>query len=315
MPKFIQSPAKMLTAVRRISHLVHVFGPVPSRRLGKSLGVNNIPFKHCSYSCVYCQIGRTDKLTVSRRKFFDPVAIFREVEKKIEKAGKVDYISFVPDGEPTLDVNLGVEIDMLKNFGKIAVITNASLLFREDVRCDLSKADLVSLKVDAVEENTWRRINRPHSSLDIEKILDGMLKFAEDYDGILLTETMLIEGYSTLKSVEKVAEFLGILKPHKAYLAIPTRPPAEKVKGVSVDFILKAKQIFDVYVESDLLIEPESNEFTINSKEDVLSIASVHPLRKDILEKYLKKLNLRIEDLANELEEIEFNGIKYYRRS
>ena len=292
---------------------VHVFGPVPSRRLGKSLGVNNIPPKHCSYSCVYCQIGRTDKLTVSRRKFFDPLAIFKEVEKKIKKVGKVDYISFVPDGEPTLDINLGVEIDMLKSFGKVAVITNASLLFREDVRCDLSKADLVSLKVDAVEENTWRKINRPHSSLDIEKILDGMLKFAEDYDGTLLTETMLIDGYTTLENIEKVAEFLGILKPHKAYLAIPTRPPAENVKGVSLDFILKAKRIFDIYVETELLIELESNEFTINSKEDVLSIASVHPLRREILEKYLKKLDLSIEDLANELEEIEFNGMKYYR--
>ncbi len=292
---------------------MHVFGPVPSRRLGKSLGVNNIPPKHCSYSCVYCQIGRTDRLTVSRRKFFDPLSIFKEVKKKIKKVGKVDYISFVPDGEPTLDINLGVEIDMLKSFGKVAVITNASLLFREDVRCDLSKADLVSLKVDAVEENTWRKINRPHSSLDIEKILDGMLKFAEDYDGTLLTETMLIDGYTTLENIEKVAEFLGILKPHKAYLAIPTRPPAENVRGVSLDFILKAKRIFDIYVETELLIELESNEFTINSKEDVLSIASVHPLRREILEKYLKKLDLSIEDLANELEEIEFNGMKYYR--
>lgn len=292
---------------------MRVFGPVPSRRLGKSLGVNNIPFKHCSYSCVYCQLGRTDRPTIKRKKFFDPHLIFREVKEKIEKV-EIDYISFVPDGEPTLDVNLGVEIEMLKNLGKVAMITNSSLLSREDVRLDLSKADLVSLKVDAVEEDLWRKINRPHNSLSLEKILNGMLKFAENYEGILITETMLIKDYTTSESVERIAEFLEKLEPHKAYLAIPTRPPAEKMKGVSLDFVMKAKKIFDRHVESELLIEPESGEFAVSSKEDVLSIASVHPLREDVLERYLTKLNLEIKDLANELEEIEFNGVKYYRR-
>lgn len=132
---------------------MHVFGPVPSRRLGRSLGVNNIPFKHCSYSCIYCQLGWTDKLTIERRKFFDRQLIFEEVRRRLEETGEVDYITFVPDGEPTLDVNLGSEIELLKGLGRVAVITNSSLLFREDVRADLLKADLVSLKIDAAEEN------------------------------------------------------------------------------------------------------------------------------------------------------------------
>lgn len=292
---------------------MRVFGPVPSRRLGKSLGVNNIPYKYCSYSCIYCQLGRTDKLEVERKEFFDPQQILEEVKSRVNLIGNVDYISFVPDGEPTLDANLGTEIEMLKSIGRVAVITNSSLIFRQDVRRNLLKADLVSLKVDAVEEKLWREINRPHSSLKLREILDGMLRFADEYSGTLITETMLIGNFTTLKSVEEVAEFLSELEPEKAYLAIPTRPPAENVRAVSSDFIFEAKRIFDEYVESRLLIEPESGEFGIKSEEDVLSIASVHPLREDVLKGYLKRLNLRIEDLADKLEEIVYGGLKYYK--
>ncbi|MEJ2097833.1 MAG: radical SAM protein, partial [Deltaproteobacteria bacterium] len=115
------------------------FGPVPSRRLGRSLGINNIPPKVCSYSCVYCQVGKTRRMKVDRSPFYDPQEIYRDVKKKIAKAQKkgesVDYLTFVPDGEPTLDVNLGNEIELLKSLGpKIGVITNGSLAWRKDVR-------------------------------------------------------------------------------------------------------------------------------------------------------------------------------------
>ncbi len=298
-----------------------VFGPVPSRRLGRSLGVNNIPFKYCSYSCVYCQLGKTRNLIAERRRFFDPQDIFREVKEKVEGVGigrspplpKIDYITFVPDGEPTLDINLGAEIELLKSFGRVAVITNSSLLFREDVRADLAKADLVSLKVDAVDVKLWKRINRPHPSLKLDEILRGVEKFAEEYEGVIITETMLID-FATLESVERVAEFLGKINPHAAYLSIPIRPPAERVKAPDWKFIAKAAKIFGRFVKVDLLVEAESGEFGINSREDVLAVASVHPLREDVLEGYLKKLNLEISDLLDEFEEIEYRGIKYYRK-
>ncbi len=298
-----------------------VFGPVPSRRLGRSLGVNNIPFKYCSYSCVYCQLGRTRNLIAERRRFFDPQDIFREVKEKVEGVGigrfpqlpRIDYITFVPDGEPTLDINLGAEIELLKSFGRVAVITNSSLLFREDVRADLAKADLVSLKVDAVDVKLWKRINRPHPSLKLDEILRGVEKFAEEYEGVIITETMLID-FATLESVERVAEFLGKINPRAAYLSVPIRPPAERVKAPDWEFIAKAAKIFGRFVKVDLLVEAESGEFGINSREDVLAVASVHPLREDVLEGYLKKLNLEISDLLDELEEIEYRGIKYYRK-
>jgi wyosine [tRNA(Phe)-imidazoG37] synthetase (radical SAM superfamily) len=133
------------------------FGPVPSRRLGRSLGINNIPPKICTYSCVYCQVGRTHKLQVERRPFYEPQEVLRDVRAKVEKAREagepIEYLTFVPDGEPTLDVHLGQEIELLRPLGlPIAVISNTSLIWRQDVREDLMGADWVSLKVDAVEE-------------------------------------------------------------------------------------------------------------------------------------------------------------------
>jgi len=160
------------------------FGPVPSRRLGRSMGINNIPPKVCTYSCVYCQLGRTTKMPVERRAFYEPEEILRDVQKKVERAKeageRIDYLTFVPDGEPTLDVNLGNEVELLRSLGiKIAIITNSSLIWREDVREDLMKADWVSVKMDSVREETWREINRPHGALRLSSILDGALKFAK----------------------------------------------------------------------------------------------------------------------------------------
>ncbi|MEM3678045.1 MAG: radical SAM protein, partial [Candidatus Bathyarchaeia archaeon] len=143
-----------------------VFGPIPSRRLGRSLGVNNVPPKTCSYSCIYCQLGRTIKPVISRRAFYSPDKILEDAVRRVDEAGlrseRIDYITFVPDGEPTLDANIGREISLLKQMGiPIAVLSNASLLWREDVAEDLLEADLVSLKVDASDGPLWRRINRP----------------------------------------------------------------------------------------------------------------------------------------------------------
>ena len=172
------------------------YGPVPSRRLGRSLGINNIPPKICSYSCVYCQLGRTKKRQVNRTTFYDPQKVLKDVRDKVQEVKQrgesIDYLTFVSDGEPTLDINLGHAIELLKPLGiKIAVITNASLIWREDVREELLKADWVSLKMDAKAAEVWRRINRPHGTLNLQAILNGALKFAKRYHGELTTETML----------------------------------------------------------------------------------------------------------------------------
>ena len=227
------------------------FGPVPSRRLGRSLGINNIPPKVCTYSCVYCQVGRTDSLQLERCSFYEPEHIFKRVEAQVERAGKngesIDYLTFVSDGEPTLDANLGYEIDLLKSLGiKVGVITNASLVFREDVRADLLEADWISLKFDSISKTSWRKINRPYHALELGVILEGMLDFAKTFPGELVTETMLVQGIRIDADILKeMTDFLVRLNPAKSYLAIPTRPPAEKwVRPPTLDDINVAFQVF-----------------------------------------------------------------------
>jgi len=208
------------------------FGPVPSRRLGQSLGINNIPPKICSYSCVYCQLGRTLKMQVERQPFYEPEEILRAVKEKVKKAreagGPVDYLTFVPDGEPTLDVNLGREINLLRELGlPIAVITNSSLIDHSDVRKDLMGADWVSLKMDAVDQGVWRRIIRPHRRLELKSILEGALEFAKTFRGELATETILVAGLNDSDPLlSGTADFLACLQPAVAYLSIPPPPPS-----------------------------------------------------------------------------------------
>jgi len=305
-----------------------VYGPVPSRRLGRSLGINNIPPKICSYSCVYCQLGGTPRIEVKLRSIYKTAEIIEQVRKKLkqatDKGEPVDYVTFVPDGEPTLDANLGREIEALKTPGiKVAVITNGSLLWHEDVRQNLLKADWVSLKVDAVSEETWCRINRPHKSLKLETILQGMLKFARTFEGELTTETMLIRGVNDdLGEIKRIVRFLAELKPQKAYVAIPIRPPAEKVFPASEETINAAYQIFAEGLSGvEYLIGYEGNAFacTGNVQEDLLSITAVHPMREEAVAEFLKNADTgweTVQDLIDKcsLVELQYQGKKFYMR-
>ena len=273
------------------------FGPVPSRRLGRSLGINNIFPKVCTYSCAYCQVGRTINMQVGRRVFYEPEKIQQAVQEKVEKVTKagehIDYLTFVPDGEPTLDANLGREIDLLKPLGiKIAVISNSSLIFRKDVREELLKADLVSLKIDSAIPRAWQLINRPIESLRLPEILDGALEFAKTYNGKLVTETMLIRHVNHYENqIIEIADFLAEAKPFKAYLSIPIRPPAlEWVQAPRANAVNRAYQILKERIDrAEYLIGYEGNEFcsTGHIEQDLLSITAVHPLREDAVDNLL----------------------------
>jgi wyosine [tRNA(Phe)-imidazoG37] synthetase (radical SAM superfamily) len=306
-----------------------VFGPVPSRRLGKSLGINNIPPKICTYSCIYCQLGRTNNMQINRREFYKPEEIMHAVEKKVKEARErgepIDYLTFVPDGEPTLDINLGKEIEMLKPLGiKIAVITNASLIWKKDVQDDLDKADWVSLKIDAVNQNIWHRINRPHGSLKLGKILEGISEFAHTFNGELATETMLIRDVNhNTKELEDIADFIAGIDPKKSYISIPTRPPAEKWLIPAREYDINiAYQVFkERGLDTEHLIGYEGNAFayTGNVEEDLLSITSVHPMREEGIKEFLTKAQAGwnvIEKLIKEdkLVEVEYKDKKFYMR-
>ena len=265
------------------------FGPVRSRRLGWSLGINNVPPKTCTYSCVYCQVGATDRARLERAEYFAPEVIVDAVFTRLAEcrtAGQpVDYATFVPDGEPTLDLRLGEVIRGVAGLGlKVAVLTNGGLLWREDVREELMAADLVSVKVDSVDEATWQRVNRPIGNLRLETVLDGMRSFAAEYRGDLVTETMLVAGINDDEaSMEQTARFIGALEPLRAYVAIPTRPPAEPwVRAPSVDTARRAAGIFRAAeLPTELLVEDDCAEtFSLSSDPaaGLLGIVAVHPM-------------------------------------
>ena len=306
-----------------------IFGPIPSRRLGRSLGINNIPPKICTYSCSYCQVGKSLKMETGRRAYYEPEEIFELVNKKIAGARHygehIDYLTFVPDGEPTLDINLGREIELLKSTGiKVAVITNGSLLWQEEVRRELMQADLVSVKMDAAEEDVWRKINHPHRDLDLFNILGGIGDFAREFKGLLLTETMLIDGVNDDPGhIRQLAILVLRVHPDKAYLAIPTRPPAEKgVLPASETRINESYQIFSEKIpQVEYLIGFEGNAFAFTGdvKEDILSITAVHPMREDSVRELLKKAHASqdiVDDLVSggKLKVTSFGGNKYYMR-
>ncbi|MHB8119608.1 MAG: radical SAM protein [Methanothrix sp.] len=305
------------------------FGPVPSRRLGRSLGINNIPSKICSYSCAYCQVGRTVQMEVKRRSFYPPQEIYEEVKEKVDSSESqghaIDYLTFVPDGEPTLDINLGQEIDMLKSLGiRIAVISNASLIWDKGVREDLAKADWVSVKVDALHERIWRRMDRPHRALEQKAILQGILDFSTDFKGVLVTESMLLAGINdNERSLQAIAEFLENVDPAIAYISVPTRPPAEKWATMpSEESICQAYQIFCARVKHvELLVgyEGDSFDLTGNVESDILSIAAVQPMREAAVRKLLQQANEDwevVEKLIDQgkLIKTEYMGNNFYLR-
>jgi wyosine [tRNA(Phe)-imidazoG37] synthetase (radical SAM superfamily) len=276
------------------------FGPVRSRRLGWSLGINNVPPKTCTYSCVYCQVGATDRARLERADYFAPEEIVDAVAARLAECRAaeqpVDYATFVPDGEPTLDRHLGEAIRDVADLGlKVAVLTNGTLLWRDDLREELAAADWVSLKVDTVDEPTWRRLNRPIGNLELEVVLDGMRRFVAGYRGEVVTETMLVAGINDdAASIEQTARFIGALEPLRAYVAIPTRPPAEPwVRAASVETARRAAEIFrSAEVPTELLVEDDVAETFAPATDPaagLLGIVAVHPMAVADARTYLSR--------------------------
>jgi wyosine [tRNA(Phe)-imidazoG37] synthetase (radical SAM superfamily) len=308
---------------------MYSFGPIPSRRLGQSLGVNNIPPKYCSYSCTYCQVGRTDHLHINRRSFYKPEDIFEDVRNRIEKIlqkeGSIDYLSFVPDGEPTLDIYLGKEIDLLKPLGyRVAVFSNASLVWQENVRTDLLKSDWVSFKIDTTDEETRRSLNRPHKKLSLNAILEGMLIFAAEFKGFLATETMLVKGINdSEKNLRGIANFLEHLQPSAAYISVPIRPTAEPEMYVpEEETIYSACRVLNQSIDRvECLLHSNGNEFgfTGQVEDDLLRTTAVQPMREEEVEALLKKSHARWDIIhrliaRGDLIETVYEGRRFYVR-
>jgi wyosine [tRNA(Phe)-imidazoG37] synthetase (radical SAM superfamily) len=209
-----------------------VFGPVPSRRLGFSLGVDMVPKKHCTFDCIYCQVGKTTSKATERQAFIDPDVVIGQVIEKVKKIRHVDYVSLSGSGEPTLNSNLGLILAGLKKRIDLplTVITNASLLSDEQVRRELRHADLVLPSLDAPDETVFHLINRPHPKLSFAGLIEGLRIFGEEYKGRIWLEIMLIKQINdSPQQIEMFKQILTNIRVDKIHLNTVTRPPLEKL--------------------------------------------------------------------------------------
>ena len=217
----------------------YLFGPVPSRRLGRSLGVDIMPFKTCSLDCVYCQLGPTTKKTIERKGYIAIEPVLTELKNRLAEGLQADFITISGSGEPTLNSHLGKLIDGIKRITNIpvAILTNGTLFYRQDVRADCARADVVLPSLDAADKQTFERINRTHSELSIENVISGLCAFRAEYAGQIWLEVFLIEDFNTdteqIAEIKKAIERIG---PDKVQLNTAVRPTAcAGIKKVSAE--------------------------------------------------------------------------------
>lgn len=301
----------------------YLFGPVPSRRLGNSLGVSPIPERTCSYSCIYCQLGRTKHMTSTRKEFFSVQDILNEFSAYQNNQDLFDIITIVGEGEPTLYQNLGQLIVSLKKVTNkpIAVITNGSLLADPQVQQELMDADLVLPSMDAFDEKSFRKINRPHVSVKYDQTIQGLIEFSHKYQGKLWIEIMLIAGINDSdEAINAFAEQLKAIQYDRVYVNTPVRPPAESnVQCPDIKQIQKAVQTLSA-ISIDMLSSGNFFSEIQDSYEAVLSICKRHPMNSFELETFLTTRNVEnIEEFKQRLNNdpaincINYKGIITYR--
>lgn len=263
---------------------MYAYGPVPSRRFGRSVGISPIPEKTCSYSCVYCQLGQTNNLTIKRERFFPIDSIIADIEKVVSaNEHNIDYLTFVGNGEPTLNSDLGALIRACKvRFPyRVAVITNGSLLWMEEVRQDLSEADVVNISMSTSDAETFRGLHRPHGGLSFEKVWEGIQQFARTFRGQIWAEIMLVDLVNTdSESMHALQKLIDKVRPSRTYVMAPTRPPAESwVHIPDPEKVLMALSLFG----GENITHLERGSFGLDefktAREAISEICSRHPLR------------------------------------
>ncbi len=209
----------------------YIYGPVPSWRLGRSLGVDIVPFKTCSFNCIYCETGRTTNLTWERKEYVSKDSVIEELKAFLSQGKRADHITFSGSGEPTLNSRIGEMISAVKKLTDIpvAVVTNSSLLSRKEVRRELREADVVLPSLDVVSQSLFASLNRPHPSLRIEEIIKGLIEFRKEFKNKIWLEVLLVKGMNdSPEEIKKLAEVIKKIKPDKVQLNTVLRPPAEE---------------------------------------------------------------------------------------
>jgi wyosine [tRNA(Phe)-imidazoG37] synthetase (radical SAM superfamily) len=211
---------------------LHLYGPVPSRRLGRSLGIDLVPHKICTYDCIYCQIGNTTEKTLARKEYVPVKEIMEEVERFLkEGTASIDYLSLSGSGEPTLHSQICSVIEGIKAITSIpvAVITNGSLLYEEEIRQDLLHADIVLPSLDAVSSEVFMKINRPRPGFSTEKVIEGLVEFRKAFKGQIWLEILFCKGVNDGKEeLLRMKKVIDRIQPDRIHLNTVVRPPSEK---------------------------------------------------------------------------------------
>ncbi|RXK88527.1 radical SAM protein [Chlorobaculum sp. 24CR] len=273
----------------------YVFGPVSSKRLGQSLGVDLLPSKSCTWNCVYCQLGRTKEYVTERREFFPKEDILAEILETVLSGKKIDWITFVGSGETTLYKGLDWLIAEVKKATEIpvAVITNGSLLSDPEVRRELLRADAVLPSLNAGSAELFERIDRPAPGFTFEKHVEGLRLFRQEYAGKLWVEVMLIAGLNDSEAaLNDMAAVLSAIRPDMIHLVLPTRPAPESMADIPGEELVQ-RAVFILSAAAPVL-NPAKGEMNLGSAENLLGtlsgIAYRHPVQERELEAALGKL-------------------------
>jgi wyosine [tRNA(Phe)-imidazoG37] synthetase (radical SAM superfamily) len=304
----------------------YVYGPIPSRRLGKSLGIDPIPLKTCNWNCVYCQLGRSTPLTNERREYVPREAILDEVAAVLSRhaRGEIDFVSFVGSGEPTLNSELGWLIREVKALTDIpvAVITNGVLLHRPEVRADLLAADVVMPTLSAGSPAVYKRIHRPHPEATYARLVEGLLAFRAEYRGRLWIEVMLLSGVNdTPEALEELAAAIRKICPDEVHVVVPDRPPAEPWVGPPDDEgLMRAIAVLGPIAR---VVHPYNNGIDVSdyaaAEEAILGIVTRHPMSEEQLVHLLARWSwaeiaraLAVLEDGGQINSVERHGTRFW---
>lgn len=270
----------------------YVFGPVPSRRLGRSLGVDLVPFKTCTYDCIYCQLGRTTHKTIKRAEYVPLEAVVAEVKTKLAQGPRPDYVTLSGSGEPTLHSRLAELISAIKSFTSIPVVvlTNGCLLWQAEVRESLAEADLVLPSLDAGRDALFQQVNRPHPEVTFDRMITGLQEFRRGFAKPIWLEVFLLQGLTAVPGeLVRIAEIAAAISPDRLQLNSVARPPAEDyARGVSLQTLRGYAGAFGERAE--VILEPDSAAFEVSGSAGEAEVRGL-----------LRRRPCRLEDIASGL--------------
>ncbi|MEO0234977.1 MAG: radical SAM protein [candidate division WOR-3 bacterium] len=305
----------------------YIFGPVPSRRLGYSLGIDLVEKKYCTYDCIYCEVGKTTNNIVERIDFHNDELIVSQIEKFLKDyTGRIDCITFTGSGEPTLNIKMGKILNEVKKITTlpITLLTNGSLFFREDVRIESMGFDIVIPSLDSVSEESFVKVNQPNKELKLSNIIEGLIKFSKDYRGKIFLEILLVKGVNDsdndLIGLRKVIEKMRV---DKIQINTVVRPPAySEAKPIGEDDKERIKNLLGDFVQLDLIFSgKDMNNKTNVGKDEVKELLKRRPCTFDQISVSLgidsERLKIIIEELERDLKDKlkidKFDGEFYYK--